>query len=147
MSITQRRSGATKPVETRNSVEDRPHMAGVAVREDDLESVKGIRAIAILFRGMAIVLVILAALQAFLAATESVPMSPGVVVAEVVRLLIFAGLLWGAGDLAVLAVKSHHDLRATRILTARLAHMIRQVGEADGKLRPASETTRADREI
>lgn len=143
---TQRRSGATKEVETRHSAENRPHIAGVAVREADLEPVEGIRRIAGLFRGMAVILLILAALQIFFAITESVQMSIGIVIAEVVRLVIFAGLLWGGGDLAVLAIKSHYDLRATRILTARLAYMMRQIGEADGTLPPASEATIADRE-
>src|SRR3954464_10127760 len=91
--------------EHRHEPEDRPYIAGVAVREDDLEPVKGIRTIAMLFRGMAVVLVILALLQGFFAVTSTVALSVGVVTAEVVRLLIFAGLLWGAGDLAVLAIK------------------------------------------
>lgn len=121
-------------------------LAGIPVREDDIEAVKGIRAVAYLFRGMAILLLLLAAVQVLSAVTSTVPLSPGVFLAEVVRLIIFAGLLWGAGDLAVLWVKSHHDIRATRILVARVAHMMRQRGEADGGLPPASEGTRADRE-
>ena len=62
-------------------------------------------------------------------------MSVGVMFAEAVRLVIFAGLLWGAGDLGILWVKSHHDIRATRILTARIASMIQHIGEATGSLR------------
>jgi hypothetical protein len=146
MNTSHRRSGATALAEERHEPENRPYIAGVAVREDDLESVKGIRTIAVLFRGMAMILIVLAGLQVFFAATSTVPLSVGVVSAEVVRLIIFAGLLWGAGDLAVLAIKSHHDLRATRILTARLAYMARQIGEKNGTLLPASETSRADRE-
>ena len=110
--------------EHRHAVADHASLAGVAVREDDVEPVKGIRTIAVLFRGMAIILLGLMILQVFFAATSTVPLSVGVVTAEAVRLIIFAGLLWGAGDLAVLFVKSHYDLRATRILTARLAHLV-----------------------
>ena len=121
-------------------------LAGVPVREDDIEAVKGIRAVAYLFRGMAILLLLLAALQALSAVTSTVPLSPGVLFAELVRLIIFAGLLWGGGDLAVLWVKSHHDIRATRILLTRIAYMMRHMGEADGRLPRASEGTRADRE-
>ena len=58
--------------------------------------------------------------------SSTVPLSIGVLFAEAVRLVIFAGLLWGAGDLAVLWVKSHYDIRATRILVARLAYMMRR---------------------
>ena len=145
MAILRSGSGRSA-VEHRHDVEgDQPQLAGVPVREDDVEPVKGIRTIAILFRGMAIILLLLMVLQVFFAVTSTVPLSVGVVTAESVRLIIFAGLLWGAGDLAVLFVKSHHDLRATRILTARVAHMLRQIGEADGKLPPESDGTRADR--
>ena len=133
-------------VEHRQEIEHQANLAGVPVREEDVEPLKGIRRIAVLFSGMAIILLLLMVLQIFFAATSTVPLSVGVVAAEAVRLMIFAGLLWGGGDLAVLFVKSHYDLRATRILTARLAHMVRQIGEADGKLPPASDGTRADRE-
>jgi hypothetical protein len=140
------RSRADRSADHRQDVdEDQPNLSGVPVREDDVEPVKGIRTIAVLFRGMAIILLLLMVLQVFFAATSTVPLSVGVVAAEAVRLIIFAGLLWGAGDLAVLFVKSHYDLRATRILAARACHMMRVMGEADGKLPPASESTRLDR--
>jgi hypothetical protein len=124
----------------------RPTLAGIAVREEDIEPVKGIRFIAWLFRGMAVLLLLLMVLQVFSSATGAVQASPGVVFAEAVRLVIFAGLLWGVGDLAVLWIKSHYDIRASRILLARMAYMMRQTGEAEGTLKPVSETSRADRE-
>ena len=101
-----------------------PNIEGVSVREDDIEPVKGLRTIAMIFRGLSIILLVLMVLQVFFAVTSAVPLSPGVAVADAVRLVIFAGLLWGAGDLAVLFVKSHYDLRATRILMARVAHTL-----------------------
>jgi hypothetical protein len=104
--------------------EDLPNIDGVAVREDDIEPVKGLRTIAMIFRGLSIILLILMVLQVFFGVTSAVPLSAGVVVADAVRLIIFAGLLWGAGDLAVLFVKSHYDLRATRILLARVNHTL-----------------------
>jgi hypothetical protein len=127
------------------SLSQRPTLAGITVREDDIERVKGIRAIAYLFRGMAVLLLVLMVLQVISGVTGTVPASPGVLFAEAVRLVIFAGLLWGAGDLAVLGVKSHHDIRASRILLARMAHMMRETGEASGAVKPASESSRADR--
>ena len=99
--------------------------------EDDIEPVKGLRTIAMIFRGLSIILLILMILQVVFAATSAVPLSPGVVVADAVRLVIFAGLLWGAGDLAVLFVKSHYDLRATRILMARVAHTLERGEKLD----------------
>ena len=133
-------------VEQRQDTGNFPSLAGVQVREDDVESVRLIRAVVYLFRGMAVLLLLLAAVQIFSAVTSTVALSVGVVAAEVVRLVIFAGLLWGGGDLAVLWIKSHYDIRATRILVARIAYMTRKIGEADGKLPRADQTSRADRE-
>jgi hypothetical protein len=146
MDETPRTSGSTSTADDRRDSPDRPVMAGVVVREEDIEPVKGIRAVAFLFRGMAILLLLLTVLQVAAGLSSAVPMSPGVLFAEAVRLVIFAGLLWGAGDLAVLWIKSHYDIRASRILLARMAYMMRQAGEKEGTLKPGGETSRADRE-
>ena len=139
-------SSSEFPAEQRHDTGSFTSLAGVRVREDDVESVRSIRAVVYLFRGMAILLLLLAAVQVFSAITSTVTLSVGVVSAEVVRLVIFAGLLWGGGDLAVLWIKSHYDIRATRILVARIAYMTRKIGEADGTLPRAEQTSRADRE-
>lgn len=148
MSETIPRSSGSVPVvdEQRRDTQDRPMLAGIPVREEDIEPVKGIRAIAYLFRGMAILLLLLMVAQLLSGLSGAVPASPGVLFAEAVRLVIFAGLLWGVGDLAVLWVKSHYDIRASRILLARMTYMMRQAGEAAGTVKPSSETSRADRE-
>jgi hypothetical protein len=144
MRISNRDSGNASTADERRALADRPSMAGVAVREDDIEPVKGIRTLAILFRSMAILLLLLMVFQLIIGLTSTLPISVGVLLGESVRLLIFAGLLWAIGDLAVLWVKSHYDIRATRILTARLAYMVRQIGEADGRLPPPSANARED---
>jgi hypothetical protein len=118
--------------EDRRDAEHRPVLAGVSVREDDIEPTKGIRRIAVLFRSMAILLLVLMALRVFFAFTSTVPASAGVVFAESVRLIIFAGLLWGFGDLAVLGIKSHYDIRANRILNARMAYSLQQIAKSLG---------------
>lgn len=124
---------------------DRPSIGGLVLREEDIEEAKGIRLVAWLFRGMAILMLVLMVIQVLSGVSGTVPVSPGVLFAEAVRLVIFAGLLWGGGDLAVLAIKSHHDLRASRILLARMNHMMRESGERTGTITPTSQTTRADR--
>lgn len=123
----------------------RSTLGGVTVREDDIEPMKGIRFIAYLFRGMAILLILLMMIQLFSGLTGTVAASPGVLFAEAVRLIIFAGLLWGVGDLAVLWVKSHYDIRAARILLARVEYILRKEAEAAGTIKPASDTSRDDR--
>lgn len=121
-----------------------PMMAGIVVREEDIEPAKAIRAIAYLFRGMAVLLLLLMIVQIASGLTGTVALSFGVLFAESVKLLIFAGLLWGTGDIAVLAIKSHYDLRATRILVARTEYLLRMTHAASGTLPPPG--TRADRE-
>ena len=116
----------------RRDTDEGPTINGVAVRENDIEPVKGIRSIALLFRGMSVLLLVLMAMRVFFAFTSTIPASPGIVFAESVRLVIFAGLLWGFGSLAVLAVKSHYDLRATRILNARMEYALQQLVKAAG---------------
>jgi hypothetical protein len=122
---------ATISLEHRHNTSEQPTLGGVPVREDDIESDNAIRAIARLFRGMAILLLVLAGVQIVTAVTATVALSIGVLGADVVRLVIFAGLLWGVGDIAVLIVRSHYDVRATRILVARVEHLLKvQAGTA-----------------
>jgi hypothetical protein len=145
--VTRVIMSAPTVTEHRQRFDERPQLSGVPVREDDIEPVKGLRTIAVLFRGMAILLLALMVMQVALGLTSTVAISYGVMVADAVRLVIFAGLLWGFGDLAVLWVKSHHDLRATKILMARTAHIVQQIGEATGHLPPAGGgESRAGRE-
>jgi hypothetical protein len=103
----------------------RPIVGGVPVRDHDIESARGLHSVAILFRVLAGLLGVIIVLQVINAVTSIVDISYGVLIVEVIRLVIFAGLLWGAGELADLFVKSHSDLRASRILLGRL---ISQVG-------------------
>src|SRR5688572_6913212 len=119
--------------EKRLAQEPEHMLAGVAVREEDIEPAKGIRSIALIFRGMAILILLLMILQVVFGLTSTVPISIGVLFGDAVRLAIFAGLLWAGGDLAVLWVKSHHDLRATRILLARVAYMLQHTATPNGK--------------
>lgn len=93
-------------------------LAGVQVRCTDIEPTKGLHSV--LFRAMAGLLGLLVVVQVVLGLTSAVPISYGVLFAEAIRLVIFAGLLWGAGDLADLFIQSHCDLRSARILLSTL---------------------------
>src|SRR5258708_22682107 len=42
---------------------------------------------------------------------------------EASRVMVLAGVLWGTGDLAHLLIDVGHDVRASRILVARVAHL------------------------
>jgi len=108
----------------RAQMSGRPAIAGVPVRDDDIEPTVGLHWVAKLCRVMSGLLAVLMVLQIVNGVTSTVDISYGVLIAEALRLVIFAGLLWGAGDLADLFVKSHCDLRATRILLARLNYFV-----------------------
>lgn len=101
-------------------------LAGVPVREDDIEPTLGLHWVARLFRGLAILVFVLMVMQLALGLTSTVELSYGVLFAEAIRMLILACLLWAAGALADLFVRSHHDLRATRVLLARIAYRLRE---------------------
>jgi hypothetical protein len=138
MHASHKEPRASTGPDQRLHIDNRPQLSGVPVREEDIEPVEGIRRIALLFRGMAILILLLMGLQLVFGLSSTVPTSIGVLLAEAVRLAIFAGLLWGVGDLAVLWVKSHHDLRATKILMARVAHIMADFAVSQGRQPPGS---------
>lgn len=112
---------------------------GVEGRVGDVEPTKALRSVATLFRVLAGLLILLMATQVTMGLTSTVEISPGVLLGEAIRLVIFAALLWAAGDLANLYVKSQADARATRILLARLTAIASRM-ETPSPSRPAATT-------
>lgn len=91
------------------------------VRAADLEPYVGLHYVARLFRIIAlIILMLLVAEVAVGLYQEGWPAVWGLL-SEASRLLVLAGLLWGAGDLMGLLIDIGHDVRATRILIGRQA--------------------------
>lgn len=92
------------------------------VRASDIEPYTGLRYLSKLFRFMAVIMLLLLiaeiATGIYTQGSASVPTLLG----EASRLIVLAGVLWGTGDLALLLVDVGHDVRAARILMARLAH-------------------------
>ena len=101
------------------------------VRGADLEPQRGIRYVARLFKTIAVLLVLVMIFEVALAAGDQIGPSIGVIMGEAVRLLAFAALLWGGADLAIMLIKSHHDLRATRILLTRQTHMLERLASGE----------------
>jgi len=89
------------------------------VRASDLEPYTGLRYLSTLFRVMAILLVLLLIAEGVAGALAAGRAAVPTLLAEASRLLVLAGILWGAGDLAVLLVDIGHDVRATRIMLGR----------------------------
>lgn len=125
------RAGDTVASSTTGPVADqevpRPRRTGadgsMHVRAADLEPYIGLRYLSRLFKLMAVVLILLLVSEVVTGlVTDGLDALPRLL-AEVSRLVVFAGLLWGSGDLAILLIDVGHDVRATRILVGRqLAH-------------------------
>jgi hypothetical protein len=126
--------------ETPGTGRRRPMLAGVEVREADLEPTQGLHAATLVIRVAAGVVLLLALFQ-FIAFWRDPPpggVGVGLLVGDTIRLVVFSALLWAGAELAALMIKSHYDLRATRILVARQTYMMRQMGIASGDL-PAED--------
>jgi hypothetical protein len=90
------------------------------VRDDDLEPHEGLRYVAKLFKALALLLVFMLIAEVIIGLRQDGMAALGNILVEATRLIVFAGFLWGVGDMAVLLIESNHDLRASRILLGRL---------------------------
>jgi hypothetical protein len=90
------------------------------VREEDLEPHEGLRYIAKLFKALAVLLIFMFVAELVIGFRHDGGAALGTLLVEGTRTLVYAGFLWGAGDLALMFIESNHDLRATRILLGRL---------------------------
>jgi hypothetical protein len=114
----------------------RPVLAGMEVREEDLEPTKGLEVATAVLRAAAGVVLLLALFQFGYWWFDRPPGGAGLglLVGDTIRLIVFAALLWAGSDLAAMMIKTHYDIRATRILAARQTYMLRQMGIANGSL-------------
>ncbi len=113
------------------------------VRASDLEPYIGLKYLSRLFKLMAVILILLLASEVITGLVTTGLDAIPTLLGEVSRLIVFAGLLWGTGDLAILLIDIGHDLRATRILMGRqLAHhMARHHSQVDPGLSHVPEPT------
>ncbi|HEX2095606.1 MAG TPA: hypothetical protein VHG28_24630 [Longimicrobiaceae bacterium] len=124
--------GARAGADRRTEGRDDPTPDEMLVREEDLEPHAGLRYIARLFKLLALLLILLLigeiVINLVRQGSDAIPL----LLVEATRLIVFAGLLWGTADLALMLIESNHDLRATRILVGRLNGKVQRMEEAAG---------------
>jgi hypothetical protein len=110
----------TDPAETAKAGDHDVGPPVARVRDADLEPHEGLRYIAKLFKALAVLLIIMFIFELIIGFRHDGSAALGTLLVEGTRTLVYAGFLWGAGDLALMFIESNHDLRATRILLGRL---------------------------
>lgn len=118
-------------------------LRAAAVRRADIEPYTALRWVGILFKAGAVFLgvAILAEIVAGVGVEgwDALPVLMG----ELARTLVLAIVLWGAGDLVRLLIHLGHDIRAERILLARIAHRLparQRTGASPGATGPLAPT-------
>ncbi|HEY0673017.1 MAG TPA: hypothetical protein VGD27_12145 [Longimicrobiales bacterium] len=103
------------------------------VREEDLEPHEGLRYVARLFKVLAILLGIMLLAEIVIGLTQQGSEAIVTLLVEATRTIVFAGLLWGVGDICLMLIESNHDLRATRILVGRLNRNLERIADKPPK--------------
>ena len=112
--------------------EGAPEAPAIArVREEDLEPHEGLRYIARLFKVLALLLALLLVAEVAVGLQQGGTAAIMPLLVEGTKILVFAGLLWAAGDLSVMFIESNHDLRASRILLGRLNGRLERMAAGD----------------
>lgn len=114
--------------------DDRAQRDPGAIRAEDTEPYLALQYVARLFKiaAMVVVVALTAEVIAGVALEGAGALFP--LFAEVIRGIVLAAILWGAGDLTVLLIDVGHDVRAARVLLGRLSarnDAIDQAGEPE----------------
>lgn len=108
--------------EDRPDVENQPDsyasvaaMANIDERVDLLEPHESIKYVGKLFKGLGVAIFLLMLAEIVIGVSQDGIQAIPILLLEVSQLLVFAGLLWGFGDLTYLIVETNHDVRASRV--------------------------------
>lgn len=102
------------------------------IRNTDLEPYVTLRYIAKLFKVLAALMVLMLIGEVATGLITHGTQSIVTLIGEATRFLVLAGLLWAAGDLAVLLIDLGHDIRVSRILLGRInAELHRRAQESE----------------
>lgn len=110
---------------------DRENRQEEGVRTTDLEPYVTLRYIAKLFKVLAGLMVIMLIGEVITGLMMQGSAAVVTLIGEATRFLVLAGLLWAAGDLAVLLIDLGHDIRVSRILLGRINAELHRRGHDD----------------
>jgi hypothetical protein len=101
--------------------DDRADRNPGAIRAEDTEPYVGLQYVARLFKiaAMVVIVALTAEVIAGIALEGAGAVFP--LFAEVIRGIVLAAILWGAGDLTILLIDVGHDVRAARVLLGRIS--------------------------
>lgn len=113
----------------------------LSMRDEDWDAMRGIRVVSILLKSVAVILILVMITQIYFTLTDpsGMPVTPGTIMGEAVRLLAFAAFLWGGADLAMMLTRSHHETRATRILMQRQNNLLSKILRGERKMNKGPE--------
>ena len=118
------RPDATKVCPACGAPPESEHRLGAAteggVRAADLEPYITLRYIARLFKVLAALIIVMLIGEVVTGVVIDGTAALVTLIGEGTRLLVFAGVLWGGGDLTLLIIDAGHDLRVARILLGRI---------------------------
>jgi hypothetical protein len=113
-----------------------PIVAGTPVRRTDIEPYTALKWVSSLFKGAAVFLAV-AVIAEFIAGIRMEgPQALSILLGELARTAVLAVVLWGGGDLVRLLMHVGHDVRAQRIMLARVAFRLRKDAVAQGPIPP-----------
>ena len=108
-----------------------PSFAG-ELMHDILEPHASLRYVARLFKALAVLLLILLIGELVMGFIREGQAAVPTLMVEATRLVVFAGVLWGFGDIALMLIESNHDLRATRLMVWQLNALMKMRMENEG---------------
>jgi hypothetical protein len=135
------------PPERRESERQEESPQFATVRDEDLEPHEGLRYIARLFKVLSVFLILLLIGEVVIALVQVGSEAIPTLLVEATRLIVFAALLWGAGDIVLMLIESNHDLRAARILLGRLNGKMQRLTDLEAdelELLAANPSLRSD---
>ncbi len=92
-----------------------------AIRAEDTEPYLALQYVARLFKIAAMVVIVALVAEVIAGVALEGPGALFPLFTEVIRGIVLAAILWGAGDVTILMIDVGHDVRAARVLLGRLS--------------------------